>query len=118
MLDANIWLKVAKAPIYRHFSNTQLKVFSEGELLRIFEANRGAWHLSTVNSGLFLTFLSEQTKFRRWTIPLSHRKEVRYVWGDVPLLQVLMECAPDAYFSHQSALQFHQQPVQPRRRKV
>lgn len=107
-MDANTWLRVAKAPVYRYFGSSETKVFSQGELLQIFEANRAGWRLSTVGPTLFLTFLSDQTKFRRLTIPLARRQVVRYVWGDVPLLQVLMACAPNAYFSHQTALQLHQ----------
>jgi hypothetical protein len=46
-------------------------------------------------------------RFKRLDFPFPYRKEVRYVWGDVPLLEVLLTLKSDAYFTHYTAMRIH-----------
>lgn len=39
--------------------------------------------------------------------PFPHREETRYVWGNVPLLEILLTLKPKCYYSHYTAMRMH-----------
>ena len=51
--------------------------------------------------------MSESTKFRLVEISFSRRKELRYTWGDVPFLEILMSLNSSSYLSHYGAIRYH-----------
>lgn len=101
-------MKLAKAPIHRHFSRSPQKVYRQVELHLLFEQNRVAWRLAAVSLKRFMELLPAYSKFTRLELTLQGRKHVCYIWGDSPLLPALLALDPQAYLSHQTALELHQ----------
>jgi hypothetical protein len=106
--DVEIWMKLAKAPIHRHFARSPQKVYRQVELHRLFEQNRVCWRLATVSLKRFMELLPAYSKFSRLELTLQGRKHVCFIWGESPLLPALLALDPLAYLSHQTALELHQ----------
>jgi hypothetical protein len=78
-------------------------------LAAILAENRQGWRLTqreTVDT--FIEYLVKRTKLRRETVNLPYRKETRYTWGEVPTYELLQTIRPNAYFSHFTAMHFHE----------
>ena len=60
-----------------------------------------------MTTGSFIDFLVNQTKLKRFDFPFPYRKEIRYSWGEIPLLEILLTLKSNAYFSHYTAVKMH-----------
>lgn len=107
-METEVWMKVAKAPIHRYFERSPQKVFRAAELNNLFLEHRAQWRLSAVSFKDFLQLLPAYSKFSRLELPFPTRTQICYVWGDTPSLPALLALEPQAYFSHQTALELHQ----------
>jgi len=102
-------LSLAKRDIVMHLSSAGRHVYRRKDFVDVLRKNRETWRLrqdETVAS--FLEYLVHNTELRRVAIDYPYRKEIRYVWGDVPFYEVVQATKPSAYFSHYSAMFFHE----------
>jgi hypothetical protein len=108
MVQSRARIQIAKPDIVRFFDELPRKVFKGAELAGILEEQRGFWRLAQNTSvGRFMDFLTENGKLRELKFPFPHRRERRFVWGNVPLLEVLLTLGKNAYFTHYTAVRLH-----------
>ena len=55
----------------------------------------------------FIKFLVKNDNLKQINFPFPNREEVRYTWGKVSLLEILLTLKVKSYFSHHTALQLH-----------
>ncbi len=101
-------IQIARSDIVRLFQESPQKIFRFGEVAAILQNHREFWRLTqSMSTNQFLAYLLESTELRRVDIPYSTRTETRYVWGEVPLLEVILDLNPTAYLSHYGAVRIH-----------
>lgn len=102
-------IQIAKPDILRLFQKRSERIYRRKDLAGILAENREFWRFAqseTVNS--FIDFLLKHTKLRRAEFAFPHRKETRFTWGDVPFYELVQAVKPTAYFSHYTAMYFHE----------
>lgn len=83
-------------------------VLKPAELAEVFSENRDSWRLArrmTLKS--FEQFMTERTLLKEVRFKFPQRPVTGYVWGDVPLLEVLLGLVDDSYLSHYTAVRLH-----------
>ncbi len=101
-------LQIAKPDIIDFFEELQYKIFRRTDIEKIIGSNHGFWRLaSTTTIYQFIEFLLEQTKLKKIKLQFPSRNEIRYVWGEVPFLEVVLSVRPKAFYSHYTAMYFH-----------
>ena len=101
-------LQIAKPDIVEHFEKETPKVLKLTDIKAILSEKRAFWRLAQrTTTQPFIEFLTEHSKLKRLDFPFPYRTEIRYVWGDVPLLEVLLTTKPNCYFSHYTAVRMH-----------
>jgi hypothetical protein len=106
MTEARI--KIAKTDIVKAFAQEESRIFKESDIAAILEKNRAFWRLRRgMSAGEFLAFLLEQTNLKKVSFDFPNRKIIRYVWGQVPLHELLMTLQSNCYFSHYTAMYLH-----------
>ncbi len=102
-------LQIARKDIIREIEAAGQIVLRHSDLEGLLSQNRDQWRLAqrtTVNE--FIRYLRSSSKLRRVDLPFPHRKEIRYTWGEVDLLEVLLTLKPHCHFSHYSAMAMHE----------
>lgn len=101
-------IHIAKADILSYFDQQQQQIFKLTELQSILAKNRASWRLAqSTNTRKFIDYLSTHAKLKILRFPLPHRNETRYIWGEVPLIEVVLSLKPNSYFSHYTAVRLH-----------
>lgn len=101
-------LQIAKPDILRHFEALPSKILRPGQLRRVLTEQRGFWRLAqSTNTKAFTEFLVETGKLQELHFPFPYRPETRYVWGRVPLLEIIGSLKEDGYFTHYTAMRLH-----------
>ena len=101
-------IQIAKRDIVSFFDEHPSQIFGYKELAAILSQKRDFWRLAErTNTQQFITFLIEKSKLTQLVYPFPDRTETRYVWGERPLLEVLLTLKKDAYFSHYTAVRMH-----------
>lgn len=101
-------IQIAKPDIVSYFDTHASHVLKLTEIAAILSKNRDFWRLAQrTNTQQFIKFLIENSKLQKLSFPFPYRAEIRYVWDDVPLLEVLLTLKKDAYFSHYTAVRMH-----------
>lgn len=104
----NTRIQIAKPDIVAYFDKEAPKVLKLTDLKAILSEKRAFWRLAQrTTTELFISFLIEHSKLRRYEFPFPYRTEVRYVWGNVPFLEVLQTAKPNSFFSHYTAVRMH-----------
>lgn len=102
-------LGIAKPDIVSWFDALGARTYRRGDLSQILSEKRTFWRLREGETlAGFIEFLLRSTKLKRAEFKFPHRKETRYVWGEVPLFDVVMSIKPEAYLSHFSAMYVHE----------
>lgn len=100
--------EIARPDIVSFFEDLPQKVFSRSDIEKIVAAYRDFWRLSTrMSVRQFIQFMLEKTKLQQFTLETRHRKFTKYLWGDVSEYQVLSSLDRRAYFTHYTAMYFH-----------
>jgi predicted transcriptional regulator of viral defense system len=103
-------LQIAKPDIIRHFDELPAKVFKQAEIASQLNQLRGYWRLAQ-NQSLadFISFLQKSGRLSKveFPFPKPYKKEIRYIWGQIPLYQILLTLRPRSHFSHYSAVHIH-----------
>lgn len=101
-------IQIARPDIVRYFDENPRKIYRLVDIASVLSLNRSFWRLTqSMTSDEFLGYLVKSTKLRRLEFPFKRRKEIRYVWGEVPALEVIQALYPKAFFSHYAAVRFH-----------
>lgn len=101
-------IQIARRDIFREFDDHPSKVFKLKDIANILSRRRDFWRLThDTTARKFIEFLSRHGKLRRVSFPFPQRPETRFVWGDVPLLEVLLTLKNGAYFTHYTAVRMH-----------
>jgi len=101
-------IKIAKADIIRAFDELKNNVFKKNDIDRILEDNRAFWRLRrSMTVDEFIMFLLQETKLRKVSFGFPNRKIIKYVWGEVPLYELLMTLQLACYFTHYTAMYLH-----------
>lgn len=102
-------LKIAKADIIALFESRGTKVLKRSEIDEILFENRKFWRLTdstTVHS--FIAFMLDDTKLEQVDFEFPSRKEIRYIWGNVSVYELVLSLKPDSYFTHFTAMYLHE----------
>jgi len=101
-------IQIARPDIIKFFEENPQKIFRLGDIASILQHNRSFWRLTqNLTTAQFLDYLLKSTDLHRVDFPFSVRKELRYVWGPVPYLEVLLDLFDDSYLSHYGAVRIH-----------
>jgi predicted transcriptional regulator of viral defense system len=101
-------IQIARADILEYFDKHPQKVFKLTELQTILFTQRAFWRLAqSTTTQKFISYLIENATMRLMHFPLPHRAETRYTWGEVPLIEVVLNLKPNSYFSHYTAMRLH-----------
>jgi hypothetical protein len=101
-------LQIAKSDILAFFSVQPRKVFKLREISAFLSAERSVWRLAqSTTVDMFIKFLMKSGELKTHFFEFPDRPETLYVWGDVPLLEVLQHLKAKSYFSHYSAMRMH-----------
>lgn len=100
-------LRIALPDIVQAFSKGPA-VLTEAALREILRENRKYWRLSNRETQrVFISFMLEKTKLRQFLIDLPRRPIHGYTWGEVPLMESMLQLVPGSYFSHYTAVRLH-----------
>jgi hypothetical protein len=100
-------LQIAKEEIISLFENLPHKIFSHGGIEKLLDENRTSWKLAqSITVSKFILFLLD-AKLKKLRFDFPSRPVIRYTWGDVPLYELLLQVKPNCYFSHYTAVYFH-----------
>src|SRR5258706_14882474 len=96
-------LELAKQDIIETFEKDLPHVLRPFEFNEAFVNNRTRWRLAVRTSlGTFEEFMTSRTQLRREAFEFK-RPMRGYVWGEVPLLQILLGLVDRSYLSHYTA---------------
>lgn len=101
-------MQVAKSDIIKYFNEHEQQVLKQTDIAAILSKQRSFWRLAQrTNTNEFIKFLTENAKLTKFEFPFPYRKEIRFAWGDAPLLEVLLTIKANSYFSHYTAVRMH-----------
>jgi hypothetical protein len=103
-------IQIAKPDILKVFEEYPQKVLKQSDLARILAENRSFWRLAKgTTTQNFISFLLKASKLSKIVFPFAvpYSREVRYIWGDVPLPEVMLSLKPQCHFSHYTAVKIH-----------
>ncbi len=102
-------IAIAKADIVKLFDNLNQNVFELSEIRNIFYSNHSFWRLATnMSCNKFIEYLVKNSKLKKETFSFSYRAITRYTWGIVPFNDLLLSLKPKCYFSHYTAMYYHE----------
>ncbi len=100
-------IQIARPDIIKFFDENPRRIFRLVDIASILQQMRPFWRLAqSLTTPQFVDYLLKSTELRRVDFPFV-RKEVRFVWGDVPHLEVLLGLHPESYLSHYGAVRIH-----------
>lgn len=101
-------IQIAKADIVSHFDGLPSHVLKLKEIRAVLTEQRGFWRLAqNTTAEQFIGFLEKHSKLKLYEFPFPQRGEKCYVWGEVPLLTVLLGIKKGLHFSHYTAMRMH-----------
>ncbi|CAK0040682.1 type IV toxin-antitoxin system AbiEi family antitoxin domain-containing protein [Burkholderia pseudomallei] len=101
-------IQIAKTDIIKHFDELPTHVLKLKEIRAILANQRAFWRLAqSTTAEHFIAFLRQHAKLRKIEFPFPQRAEQCYVWGDVPLLVILLSLRKNLYLSHYTAMRLH-----------
>jgi len=98
-------LQIAKSDIVAFFSEKAPRVMKPRQIGAILSEQRRGWRLAqntTIDN--FIAFLTKSTDLKRHAFDFPTRPETLFVWGKVPLFEILQHLKPKSYFSHYTAM--------------
>ncbi len=102
-------IAIAKPDILKLFDASSQKIFELSDIREILAENRGYWRLAmNMSCSRFIDYLIKNAKLRKEIFGFSYRSIVRYTWGEVPFYELLLALKPKSYFTHYTAIYFHE----------
>jgi hypothetical protein len=101
-------IQIAKPDIVKYFDLLPQHVLKMKDVRAILTDQRAFWRLAqSTTAGDFIHFLREHAKLNEIAFAFPQRSEHVYVWGNVPLLTVLLSLRKNLYLSHFTAVRAH-----------
>lgn len=101
-------VQIAKPDIVRHFNNLPKKLLDLADIRHIFYEQHSFWRLaSSMSLRKFIDFLLKNTKLKVYKFNFIYRPITKYTWGDIPFYELILSLKPNAYFTHYTAMYFH-----------
>lgn len=102
-------IQIAKPDIIRYFSSLSKRIFDQSEITDILQEQRDFWRLAqTMSRNEFVKFLTKNNQLKVVRLDFPHRAITKYLWGEVPLYELVLSLKPDCYLTHYTAMQYHQ----------
>lgn len=100
-------LAIAKDDIEKLFEGLETRCFDLKAITKILDENRTFWRLGNISRFTFIDFLIEKSKLQKKIFEFPTRPATRYTWEDIPLYELILSLKPKSFFSHYSAMYFH-----------
>ncbi len=100
-------LQIAKPDILAYFEALP-SVIRPKQMMGFLASERSGWRLAqrtTIRD--FIVFLKKQGKLREHKFAFPHQPETLYVWGEIPMMELLLHLKPRSYYSHYTAMRLH-----------
>jgi predicted transcriptional regulator of viral defense system len=100
---------VAKKLIEEYFQSRSQKIFTFNEIGAILTEHKQSWKLpakSRIHD--FIGFLTDKLQLKEFYFGFPGISISRYVWGDLPILSVVLTLKPGSYFTHYTAMYIHE----------
>jgi hypothetical protein len=102
-------IQIAKPDIVKYFDSQAKKIMDGSDINGICDKNRSFWRLAqNMSTKQFVDFLSKHTKLKMIRFDFPYRAITKYTWGDVPFYELILSLKPNCYFTHYTALYFHE----------
>lgn len=106
---ARLQMKPPIDEIINYFNELPERVFKRSYIERVLVENRAFWRFSnSVTVNKFIDFLLEETKLEIVKFEFPYRNILRYTWGKVPIYELVASLTPDSYYTHYTAMFFHE----------
>src|SRR5947207_2937162 len=105
-------LRIAHKDVKKALLAYGSRVFTLANIRSILNANREFWRLGAIPIGQFLTLLTDQFNFREVRLDFPIRPATRYVWGTATDFEIIQSINAAGYFSHYTAIRFHDLTLQ------
>ncbi|MFH2036872.1 MAG: hypothetical protein ABIJ45_10755 [Candidatus Zixiibacteriota bacterium] len=101
-------LKIAHKDIEKIFNEHSLNIFKRTDIEKIIKENWDFLRLATGTTTLgFIKYLLQNTILNEHKFKFPSRTEIRYSWGEQSLYKIIETIRPNSYFTHYTALYFH-----------
>jgi len=103
-------VQIAKPDIVKLFNEHPTKVWRQSDIAKILTEHREFWRLAqSTTTTEFIKFLTTSASLSQIVFPFQkpYPREIRYLWGDVRLQDVMLTLKPHCHFSHYTAVQMH-----------
>lgn len=110
MISNKSRLGIAKHDIVRYFDKLPQHVYRQKDIAVHLAEQREFWRLAmSTTTPDFIRYLTDSANLTKivFPFPAPYKKEIRYVWGDTTLYEVMLTLKPECYFSHYTAMAFH-----------
>lgn len=102
-------LEIAKPDIIKLFNQSETTIYRQKDINNIVNENRSFWRLTqSLSFSGFMEFMLNKTKLKKIVFEFSYRKETLFTWGDESLYKVIQYIKPNSYFTHYTAVSFHE----------
>ena len=102
--------QIAKPDIVRFYDELPTKIHRQSDIAGHLAKQRAFWRLSLdTTNRKFIKLLIETGRLAEvdFHFPPPYKRELRYVWGNVSIYEVMQTIKPGCYFSHYTAAKFH-----------
>lgn len=90
------------------FGNQTQKVFKRSEIEKIFRENIDSWRIKkSTKIDNFIEYLLDETDLKEIRLEFPYRNEVRYLWGDVSIYEIVLSLKTKSYLTHYTAIYHH-----------
>lgn len=101
-------LQIAKPDIVAFFTGQAAHVLKQKQIAAILSEQRRGWRLAqSTTVDHFIKFLIKSGELKQHEFEFPNRPETLFVWGKVPLFEMLQHLKAKSYFSHYTALRLH-----------
>jgi len=105
---AGLRMKPPITDIRNHFDTLGRRVFKRSDIQEILSENREYWRLgNSVTTQKFINYLLESSELKLKKFECPNSNILRYAWGEVSTYEVIASLKPDSYFTHYTAMSFH-----------
>lgn len=102
------WIKRELPKILDYFEKSKNKIYKTSQIRNLFHMKSDEWSLPiSLSLTDFIKKLLDETDLQKVQLDFPHRREIRYVWGDVSDFQLAQSLKNGSYFTHQSAAYLH-----------
>jgi len=100
--------QIAKSDIVSFFEGYDKEILSYYDISRILDQNREFWRLQrSLTTPRFIELLTESTNLKSHELDFARKKYWRFTWGDVSVYKLALGLERNTYFTHYTALYWH-----------